>query len=43
MLDYFRMFEAGYARFPGFSNEIQGVYPQQVDGRTRLFTYVVRE
>jgi ornithine decarboxylase len=32
-----------YARFPGFANEIQGVYPEQVEGRTRLYTYVVRE
>lgn len=43
MLDYFRMFEKSHARFPGFANEIQGVYPQQVNGRRRLFTYVVRE
>jgi len=43
MLDYFRMFEESYARFPGFANEIQGVYPEQVDGRTRLYTYVVKE
>lgn len=43
MLDYFRMFEESYARFPGFANEIQGVYPEQVEGRTRLHTYVVRE
>lgn len=43
MLDYFRMFEESYARFPGFANEIQGVYPQQEDGRTMLYTYVVKE
>ena len=43
MLDYFRMFEESYVRFPGFANEIQGVYPEQVEGRTRLYTYVVRE
>lgn len=43
MLDYFHMFEASYARFPGFGNEIQGVYPEQVGGRTRLYTYVVKE
>jgi ornithine decarboxylase len=43
MLDYFRMFEESYARFPGFTNEIQGVYAQDVDGRARLFTYVIRE
>jgi ornithine decarboxylase len=43
MLDYFRMFEASYAKFPGFANEIQGVYGQEVDGRIKLFTYVVKE
>ena len=42
MLDYFRMFEESYARFPGFANEIQGVYPEEVDGKTRLYTYVVK-
>jgi ornithine decarboxylase len=42
MLDYFRMFEESYARFPGFANEIQGVYPEEVEGRTRLYTYVVK-
>jgi carbamate kinase len=31
-------------RFPGFENEIQGVYPEQdSDGRVRLFTYVIRQ
>lgn len=43
MLDYFRMFEQSHARFPGFANEIQGVYAQQVDGRNKLFTYVLKE
>ncbi len=43
MLDYFRMFEESYARFPGFANEIQGVYTEEVEGRTKLYTYVVRE
>ena len=42
MLDYFRMFEESYARFPGFANEIQGVYPETVDGKTKLYTYVVK-
>lgn len=33
-----------YAHFPGFTNEIQGVFPEQgEDGRVRLFTYVIRE
>jgi ornithine decarboxylase len=43
MLDYFHMFEESHARFPGFANEIQGVYALQVDGRSRLFTYVIKE
>ena len=43
MIDYFKMFEEGYARFPGFANEIQGVYGQQVEGRTKLFTYVTKD
>jgi ornithine decarboxylase len=43
MLDYFRMFEESHARFPGFANEIQGVYARQVDGRSKLFTYVIKE
>ncbi|KEZ77211.1 Orn/Lys/Arg decarboxylase N-terminal domain-containing protein [Salinisphaera hydrothermalis] len=43
MLDYFRMFEAAANRFPGFANEIQGLYAVTEDGRTRLYTYVVQE
>ena len=30
-------------RFPGFSYEVQGVYPVAEDGRTRFYTYVVKE
>ncbi|SDE39787.1 Orn/Lys/Arg family decarboxylase [Paraburkholderia lycopersici] len=42
MLDYFRMFEEAGNRFPGFENEIQGIYRKTgSDGRTRLYTYVV--
>jgi ornithine decarboxylase len=42
MLDYFRMFEEAGNRFPGFENEIQGLYRKtESDGRTRLHTYVV--
>ena len=42
MLDYFRMFEEAGNRFPGFENEIQGIYRKTGnDGRTRLYTYVV--
>jgi ornithine decarboxylase len=44
MLDYFRMFEQGGNKFPGFENEIQGIYREpQPDGTVRLFTYVIRE
>jgi len=44
MLDYFMMFQQGGNQFPGFENEIQGVYREpQTDGTIRLFTYVVRE
>jgi len=44
MLDYFRMFEEGGNRFPGFENEIQGLYRKtESDGRVRLYTYVVTE
>ncbi|MBI1220749.1 MAG: amino acid decarboxylase [Rhodobacteraceae bacterium] len=44
MLDYLLMFEAAANRFPGFDNEIQGVYREvDHDGTIRLFTYVVRD
>ncbi len=43
MIQYFKMFEESYVRFPGFGNEIQGVYPKEENGRIRLYTYVVRE
>jgi ornithine decarboxylase len=44
MIAYLKLFEESYARFPGFANEIQGVYPEEgEDGRVRLFTYVIRE
>ena len=44
MIDYLKMFEAGFNAFPGFEVEIQGVY-REVDagGRIRLHTYVVAE
>jgi arginine/lysine/ornithine decarboxylase len=29
MIAYLKLFEASYARFPGFENEIQGVFPEQ--------------
>jgi ornithine decarboxylase len=43
MLDYFLTFEASFNRFPGFNYEVQGVYQEQVDGRIKFHTYVVRE
>ena len=44
MLDYFRMFEEGGNRFPGFENEIQGIHrKEESDGTVRLYTYVVNE
>jgi ornithine decarboxylase/arginine decarboxylase len=44
MIDYLKMFEAGFNAFPGFEVEIQGVY-REVDalGHVRLHTYVVSE
>ena len=43
MLDYFLAFEESFNRFPGFNYEVQGVYQEQVDGRIKFYTYVVRE
>lgn len=44
VVDYFRLFEETENRFPGFENEIQGVYSErQTDGSVRYFTYVVQE
>jgi ornithine decarboxylase len=44
MLDYLKMFESCFERFPGFDVEIQGVYKEvDASGRTRLYTYVVQE
>lgn len=43
MLDYFMVFEEAFKRFPGFAYEVQGVYPEEVDGRIQFHTYVVRE
>jgi ornithine decarboxylase len=43
-ISYLKLFEESYARFPGFENEIQGVFPEKgQDGRLRLFTDVIRE
>ena len=43
MLDYFRTFEESFNRFPGFNYEVQGVFQEQVNGRIKFHTYVVRE
>ncbi len=44
MIAYLKIFEESYGLFPGFENEVQGVFPEQgADGTTRLFTYVIRE
>ena len=44
MIAYLKLFQESYAHFPGFTNEIQGVFPEKgEDGRVRLFTYVIRE
>jgi len=44
MIAYLKLFEESYAQFPGFANEIHGVYPEEGDdGRVRLFTYVIKE
>ncbi len=44
MVDYLKAFEAACNRFPGFENEVQGLYRETgPDGRIRFFTYVVRE
>jgi ornithine decarboxylase len=42
MLDYFLAFEAAFNRFPGFAYEVQGVYPDEIDGRIQFHTYVVK-
>ena len=43
MVDYFLAFEEAFNRFPGFAYEVQGVYPETLDGRITFHTYVVRE
>ena len=44
MIDYLKMFEAGFNAFPGFEVEIQGIYRGlDTEGRIRLYTYVVAE
>ena len=43
MRDYFLAFEESFNCFPGFNYEVQGVFQEQVEGRIRFHTYVVRE
>ncbi len=44
MIACLKVFEESYARFPGFTSDIQGVYPEEDEhGRVRLFTYVIKE
>lgn len=41
---YLRLFEDNDNRFPGFQNEMQGVFPRRdADGTLRYHTYVVKE
>lgn len=42
MVDYLKVFQESANRFPGFDNEIQGLYRETgADGVIRYFTYVV--
>ena len=44
MIEYFNAFEESWRLFPGFSNEIQGVYAEENNnGEVEFFTYVVSE
>ena len=44
MIDYLKVFQESANRFPGFDNEIQGLYREtDAKGVIRYFTYVVRE
>jgi ornithine decarboxylase/arginine decarboxylase len=45
MIDYLKVFEQSCNLFPGFENEIQGVYRETdaSSGKVRFYTYVVRE
>lgn len=43
-LDYLKLFEVTENRFPGFENEVQGVYREsRPDGTVAYYTYVVKE
>jgi ornithine decarboxylase len=44
MIDYLKLFETSANLYPGFDNEVQGVYREtESDGRIRFYTYVLRE
>ena len=44
MIEYLKIFEAAANRFPGFENEVQGLYREvAIDGTVRFHTYVVHE
>ena len=44
MIDYLKAFERAANRFPGFENEIQGLYREtDSGGQVRFYTYVLRE
>jgi ornithine decarboxylase len=44
MIDYLKVFEQAANRFPGFENEVQGLYRETAeDGTIRFYTYVVSE
>jgi ornithine decarboxylase len=44
MIQYLKIFEEAANRFPGFENEVQGLYREvAIDGTIRFHTYVVCE
>jgi len=44
ILDYFKVFEKASNLFPGFENEVQGIYKiKEKDGSIRFYTYVIKE
>jgi ornithine decarboxylase/arginine decarboxylase len=44
MIAYLKAFERAANKFPGFENEVQGLYRETAaDGSIRFHTYVVRE
>ncbi len=43
VVDYFLSLEEGINRFPGFAPEIQGVYLEDVNGRTTAHCYALKD